>query len=96
MIVAPVLLHVGLGTFRPVKEENALDHKMHSEYYEVSAESAEAINAAKREGRRVICVGTTSVRTVESAAGEDGIIKPQRATPRYSSIPDISLRSWTL
>ncbi len=87
VIVAPVLLHVGLGTFRPVKEENALDHKMHSEYYEVSAESAEAINAAKREGRRVICVGTTSVRTVESAAGEDGIIKPQKGNTEIFIYP---------
>ena len=61
--IVEVLLHVGLGTFRPVKEENVLDHKMHSEHYEVSGEAAEKINAAKREGRRVVAVGTTSVRT---------------------------------
>lgn len=65
--IVKVLLHVGLGTFRPVKVENVLDHKMHSEYYCVTPEAAERINAAKAEGRRVIAVGTTSVRTLESA-----------------------------
>ncbi|MCD8286337.1 MAG: tRNA preQ1(34) S-adenosylmethionine ribosyltransferase-isomerase QueA [Clostridia bacterium] len=70
--IVEVLLHVGLGTFRPVKEDIITDHQMHSEYYEVSAEAAEAINAAKREGRRVIAVGTTSVRTLESVADENG------------------------
>ena len=74
--IAEVLLHVGLGTFRPVKEENVLDHKMHSEYYEVSAEAADIVNRAKSEGRRVICVGTTSVRTVETVADEHGFLRP--------------------
>lgn len=74
--IAEVLLHVGLGTFRPVKEENVLDHKMHSEYYEVSEEAADIVNRAKREGRRVICVGTTSVRTVETVADERGFLRP--------------------
>lgn len=74
--IAEVLLHVGLGTFRPVKEDIITDHKMHSEHYEISAEAAEKINAAKREGRRVIAVGTTSVRTLESASDENGFIKP--------------------
>lgn len=69
---AYVTLHVGLGTFRPVKTDNILEHHMHSEYYEVSEEAAEKINRTKAEGRRIICVGTTSCRTVESAAGEDG------------------------
>ena len=73
--VAEVLLHVGLGTFRPVSEEIITDHKMHSEYYEVKEEAAEIINAAKREGRRVIAVGTTSVRTLESAANDDGTVR---------------------
>lgn len=73
--VVEVLLHVGLGTFRPVKEEIITDHKMHSEYFEVSEQAAEVINKAKAEGRRIIAVGTTSVRTLESATGEDGIIK---------------------
>jgi S-adenosylmethionine:tRNA ribosyltransferase-isomerase len=67
-----VTLHVGLGTFRPVKEENILDHHMHSEWYQVSPEAAQTINETKASGGRVICVGTTSCRTIESAAGEDG------------------------
>ena len=70
----PVVLHVGLGTFRPVKVENIEDHKMHSEHYFISKESAERINRAKDEGRRVICVGTTSCRTVESASDDTGHI----------------------
>ena len=73
--IAEVLLHVGLGTFRPVKEENIFDHKMHSEYYEVSEEAAETVNRAKREGRRIVAVGTTSVRTLETVAGDDGMLK---------------------
>ncbi|MBO7390359.1 MAG: tRNA preQ1(34) S-adenosylmethionine ribosyltransferase-isomerase QueA [Clostridia bacterium] len=70
--VSEILLHVGLSTFRPVKAENIEDHKMHDEYYEISPEVAEEINRAKAEGRRVICVGTTSVRTLESAADRIG------------------------
>lgn len=73
--IAEVLLHVGLGTFRPVKEEIITDHKMHKEYYEVTPKAADVINAAKSEGRRIIAVGTTSVRTLESAADGDGILK---------------------
>ena len=71
--IAYVTLHVGLGTFRPVKEENILDHKMHTESYYISSEAAEKINSAKQNGGRVICVGTTSCRTVESAASNGGI-----------------------
>ena len=67
-----VLLHVGLGTFRPVKTENVLDHKMHSEFYAVSPEAAGKLNDAKKQGRRIIAVGTTSVRVLESAVNEDG------------------------
>ncbi len=74
--IAEVLLHVGLGTFRPVKEDIITDHKMHSEYYEVNERAAEIVNSARREGRRVIAVGTTSVRTLESVADENGFIKP--------------------
>lgn len=70
--LAYVTLHVGLGTFRPVKAENVLEHHMHSEYYQVSAKAAELINETKRKGGRVICVGTTSCRTIESAADESG------------------------
>lgn len=72
--IADVLLHVGLGTFRPVAEENIEDHVMHKEYYEVSNEAAERINAAKKNGGRVFAVGTTSCRTLESVADEKGII----------------------
>ena len=78
VIITEVLLHVGLGTFRPVKEDNILDHKMHSEYFEVGEEAANIINHAVQEGRRVIAVGTTSVRVLESAADENGMIKPQK------------------
>ncbi len=70
--LAYVTLHVGLGTFRPVKEENLLNHHMHSESYQVTKEAADLINSTKQAGGRVICVGTTSCRTVESAADADG------------------------
>ena len=73
--IVDVLLHVGLGTFRPVKTDDILSHHMHSEYYEISKESAEKINKAKKEGRRIIAVGTTSVRTLESAADDNGLVK---------------------
>lgn len=74
--IAYVTLHVGLGTFRPVKADNILEHHMHSEYYQVTEEAANQINRAKQSGHRVICVGTTSCRTVESAAGADGLVQP--------------------
>ena len=72
--IAHVTLHVGLGTFRPVKVENVQEHHMHSEFYIVEETEAEKINAAKRAGHRVIAVGTTSCRTLESATGEDGVL----------------------
>ena len=75
VIITDVLLHVGLGTFRPVSEDNILNHKMHTEYYEVKKESADIINKAKKEGRRVIAVGTTSIRTLESVATKYGEMK---------------------
>lgn len=74
--IANVTLHVGLGTFRPVKVENVLEHHMHSEYYIITEEEAEKINRAKENGHRVISVGTTSCRALESAAAEDGHINP--------------------
>lgn len=74
--VVEVLLHVGLGTFRPVCEEVITDHKMHSEFFKIGEEAAQKINLAKKEGRRVIAVGTTSVRTLESVADEHGFVKP--------------------
>lgn len=73
--IAHVTLHVGLGTFRPVKVENIQEHHMHSEFYRIEASEAEKINRAKAEGHRVICVGTTSCRTVESAARPDGTLR---------------------
>ena len=72
--IVPVLLHVGLGTFRPVKVENVEEHEMHSEYYEVSEDAARRINAARERGCRVIAVGTTSVRTLESAAVDGRLV----------------------
>ena len=73
--IAPVMLHVGLGTFRPVKETNITDHVMHTEFFSVPAGSADRINACRAAGGRVVCVGTTSCRTLESAAEEDGTVR---------------------
>jgi S-adenosylmethionine:tRNA ribosyltransferase-isomerase len=84
-----VTLHVGAGTFLPVKVENLTEHRMHAEYGEVDAAAADRINATKAAGGRIICVGTTSLRLVESAAGEDGVVRPFAAetsifiTPGY-------------
>ena len=75
--IVPVLLHVGLGTFRPVKVADVSQHKMHSEYYSVSAQAAQSINEAKAAGGRIFSVGTTSTRVLETACGEDGLIKAQ-------------------
>ncbi len=72
--IAYVTLHVGLGTFRPVKVEDVTNHHMHSEYYEVTEETARLVNETKAAGGRIICVGTTSCRTVESASTEDGVL----------------------
>ncbi len=76
VVLAYVTLHVGLGTFRPVREENALEHQMHSEHYRVSAQAARQINQARSQGGRIICVGTTSARTLESAADGQGRLSP--------------------
>ena len=73
--IASITLHVGLGTFRPVKVDDVNNHHMHTEWYEVNAEAADIINETKRNGGRVICVGTTSCRTIESVAGENGYMK---------------------
>lgn len=74
--IARVTLHVGLGTFRPVKVDDVENHHMHSEFYMIDEDAAEKINSAKENGKRVICVGTTSCRTIESAADENGRLKP--------------------
>jgi len=76
--IVEVLLHVGLGTFRPVKEDNILNHEMHSEYFEISQEVADKVNFAKKEGRRIVAVGTTSVRVLESGYDENGLLKAQK------------------
>ncbi len=90
--IAEVLLHVGLGTFRPVSEEIITDHKMHSEYYQISVETAEIINQAKREGRRVIAVGTTSVRTLESVANEQGMVEPKSGNTEIFLYPPYKMK----
>jgi S-adenosylmethionine:tRNA ribosyltransferase-isomerase len=74
--IVPILLHVGLGTFRPVKVQSIESHVMHSEYYEVTQQAADSINKARQNGGRIVCVGTTSVRTLETVADEQGIIHP--------------------
>ena len=73
--IASVTLHVGLGTFRPVKVTDVKEHHMHSEYYNIEQSEADKINKAKKDGHRIICVGTTSTRTLESVADEDGFVK---------------------
>lgn len=74
--VAPLTLHVGLGTFRPVQAENVEDHVMHEEFFELSPESADLINTRRAAGGRVVAVGTTSVRVLETAAGDNGTVQP--------------------
>lgn len=88
--IVPVLLHVGLGTFRPVKVEDVSQHHMHVEHYEITPESAQKINEARARGGHCVCVGTTSVRTLESATGEDGVVRAESGdtdifiTPGYT------------
>ena len=91
--VVPVLLHVGLGTFRPVKEEDLSNHHMHSEYYEVTPEQAERINAARARGGRIVCVGTTSVRTLETVATEDGIVHPGSGFTQIFITPGVKIKA---
>ena len=85
--VLEVLLHVGLGTFRPVKEDNIQNHEMHSEYFEISQEVADKVNKAKREGRRIIAVGTTSIRVLESGTDENGFLQPQKRETKIFIYP---------
>lgn len=91
--IVPVLLHVGLGTFRPVKEEDVANHHMHSEYYEVTPEQAEKINAARARGGRVVCVGTTSVRTLETVATEDGVVHPGSGFTQIFITPGVKIKA---
>lgn len=91
--IVPVLLHVGLGTFRPVKAEDVSEHVMHSEYYEVTEEAAQKINAARAKGGRIICIGTTSVRTLETVADEKGIVHPGMGMTSIFITPGVKLKA---
>ena len=91
--IVPVLLHVGLGTFRPVKEEDVDKHLMHSEYYEVSAEAAQKINSARERGGRLLCIGTTSMRTIETVADDEGIIHPGSGMTSIFIKPGVKIKA---
>lgn len=91
--VVPVLLHVGLGTFRPVKEEDVDKHVMHSEYYQVTREAADALNRIRQAGGRLICVGTTSVRTIETVADDAGIIHPGAGETAIFIKPGVKIKA---
>ena len=91
--IVPVLLHVGLGTFRPVKEDNVDDHKMHSEWYQVTQEAADRINQAKAAGGRLVCVGTTSVRTIETVADDQGVIHPGSGETQIFIKPGVRIKA---
>jgi len=91
--IVPVLLHVGLGTFRPVKAEDVSEHKMHSEFYQVTEEAAEKINTARAKGGRIVCIGTTSVRTLETVADENGIIHPGMGNTSIFITPGVKLKA---
>ena len=92
VLVANVTLHVGLGTFRPVKVDNMSKHHMHTEFYQVTKEEADKINKAKQAGGRIVCVGTTSCRTIESAADENGVLKPGQGDTDIFIYPGYSFK----
>lgn len=92
VLVANVTLHVGLGTFRPVKVEDVAEHHMHSEFYQVEPEEAKKINDARAAGGRIVCVGTTSCRTIESAADENGILYPGEGDTEIFIYPGYSFK----
>lgn len=88
VIIAEVMLHVGLGTFRPVSEDNILNHNMHSEYFEISKEVVDVINNAKKNGNKIVAVGTTSIRTLESAASfNNGVLKEYKGNTNIFIYP---------
>ena len=93
VLVVPVLLHVGLGTFRPVKVEDVETHVMHSEFCQVTPEAAETLNRVRRNGGRIICVGTTSVRTLETMATEDGVIHPGAGETQIFIYPGVRIKA---
>lgn len=90
--IAKVTLHVGLGTFRPVKEETIEEHKMHSEYYEIGKDACDIINETKKNGGKVFCVGTTSCRTIESVADENGYMKPKSGNTEIFIYPGYTFK----
>ena len=91
--IVPVTLHVGLGTFRPVQVEDASTHVMHSEWYEVTREAADTLNRIRAAGGRLICVGTTSVRTIETVATEDGVIHPGSGDTQIFIYPGVKIKA---
>ena len=91
--IVPVLLHVGLGTFRPVKEEDVDKHQMHSEFYMVTQEAADTLNRIRSGGGRIVCVGTTSVRTIETVADEDGVIHPGSGETAIFIKPGVKIKA---
>jgi S-adenosylmethionine:tRNA ribosyltransferase-isomerase len=91
--IVPVLLHVGLGTFRPVKSEDVDKHQMHSEYYEVTDEAAERINKARQNGGRIVCVGTTSVRTLETVTDNQGIVHSGHGMTQIFIKPGVAFKA---
>ena len=91
--IVPVLLHVGLGTFRPVKEENIEAHQMHTEWYEVTPEAADTLNRIRSQGGRIFCVGTTSVRTLETVADREGVIHPGSGETGIFIHPGVRIRA---
>ena len=92
VLVANVTLHVGLGTVRPVKVDDVSKHHMHTEFYQVTKEEADKINKAKQAGGRIVCVGTTSCRTIESAADENGVLKPGQGDTDIFIYPGYSFK----
>ena len=92
VLVANVTLHVGLGTFRPVKVDDVSKHHMHTEFYQVTKEEADKINKAKQAGGRIVCVGTTSCRTIESAADQNGVLKPGQGDTDIFIYPGYSFK----
>ena len=93
ILIVPVLLHVGLGTFRPVKVENVETHVMHSEFCQVSPEAAGTLNRVRKAGGRIVCVGTTSVRTLETMATEDGVIHPGAGETQIFIYPGVPIKA---
>ena len=91
--IVPVLLHVGLGTFRPVKVDDVSRHVMHSEFWQVTEEAAEKINTARKRGGRIVCIGTTSVRTLETAADDNGIVHPGMGMTNIFITPGVKLKA---